>query len=154
MSRSTITTSSQRPSRRACFSYTPTSRNPCLRHSARLASFKGKMRDSSFHKPNRCASLMRPASSRSPRQDASSRDGRTAKIHRCPDNIPDLGTARRQPNRWFRHRFARQQRDNDRLWLEATPADLPQIAVWFHRWRRGPRCLDYKFQQSPLNRRR
>ena len=31
---------------------------------------------------------MRPASSRSPTPDVSSRDGRTSKIRRCPDNIP------------------------------------------------------------------
>src|SRR5262249_42247545 len=66
ISRSTITTSSQRPSRRAWFSYTPTSRNPCLRQSARLPSLKGKMRNSSSHNPSRSASLSRAASNASP----------------------------------------------------------------------------------------
>ncbi len=56
-----MTTSSQRPSRGACFSYTPTSRKPCLRHSARLALLNRKMRDSSFQNPSRSASLMSAA---------------------------------------------------------------------------------------------
>src|SRR5690606_27809976 len=64
--RSTTTTSRQTPFISPIRSRSPTSRNPCLRTSARLAVFSGKMPPWSVQKPRRSDSAITAASSAEP----------------------------------------------------------------------------------------